>query len=169
MLFAETETQTMLCDMLVKLLDTENGFEAHRARLNATPPDRMALWPHLAQQGVLGAGFSEDAGGFGGTMRDLAVVMGEVGRTLAVEPVLSSILGGRLLGDARAVVAGEQVLALALSEGGFDPLAMPKTQVDAEGRIYGQKVAARHADLAQVLIVSASQNGEAGLWAVEAS
>jgi alkylation response protein AidB-like acyl-CoA dehydrogenase len=168
MLFAESETQTMLGDMLVRLLDSENGFEARRWRLNTAPPDRMALWPHLSEQGVLGAGFSEDFGGFGGTMRDLAVVMGEIGRTLAVEPVLSSVLGGRLLGDAGAIIAGEKVVALALSEG-FDPYALPKTCVDADGRISGHKVAVRHADLAHVLIVSATQNGEIGLWAVYAS
>jgi alkylation response protein AidB-like acyl-CoA dehydrogenase len=168
MLFAETDTQRMLGDMLVRLLDAENEFEARRARLNATPPDRMALWPHLAEQGILGAGFSEDVGGFGGTMRDLAVVMAEVGRTLAVEPVLSSILGGRLLRDVATVIGGEHVLALALSEG-FNPFASPKTIVDRDSRITGQKTASRHSDLAQVLIVSATQNGKMGLWAVDAN
>lgn len=168
MLFAKTETQTMLGDMLVRLLDAENEFEARRLRLNETPANRMALWLHLAEQGVLGAGFSEDVGGFGGTMRDLAVVMAEMGRTLAVEPLLSSVLGGRLLSDAAVVIAGEQVLALAVSEG-FDPFALPTTRVDADGRMTGQKIAVRHADLAQLLIVSASQNGEPGLWAVDAS
>ena len=168
MLFAETETQRMLGDMLARLLDVENGFEARCARLNATPPDRMALWPHLVEQGVLGAGFTEQAGGFGGTMRDLAVVMAEIGRTLTVEPVMSSVLGGRLLTDAGPVIAGQQVLALALAEG-FDLFALPGTRIDAHGRLSGQKVAVRHGDLAHRLIVSATCNGEVGLWLVEAS
>jgi alkylation response protein AidB-like acyl-CoA dehydrogenase len=167
MLFADTETQTMLGDMLARLFDAENEFEARRNRLNAAPPDRMSLWPHLAEQGVLGAGFTEEAGGFGGTMRDLSVVMAEIGRTLAVEPLLSSILGGRLLADAGSVISGGQVLALAVSEG-CDPFAPPKVTVDSSGKISGQKLAVRHADLAHILIVSASQNGEAGLWAVAA-
>ncbi len=166
MLFAETETQMMLGDMLVRLLDIENAFESRRVRLNATPPDRMALWSCFTEQGVLGAGFSEDAGGFGGTMRDLAVVMAEMGRTLAVEPLLSSMLGGRLLSDAGAVIAGRQVLALAVSEG-FDPFALPLATVDGSNRISGQKVAVRHADLAHLLIVSATQNGVPGVWSVE--
>ena len=168
MLFGETETQTMVGDMVARLLDAENGFEARRERLNATPPDRMALWPHLAEQGIIGVGFREDSGGFGGTMRDLAVVMAEIGRTLAVEPLLSSVLGGRLLADAGPVIAGKQVLTLAIAEG-FDPFALPATRVDADDRISGQKIAVRHADLADVLIVSATRNGEAGLWSVEAS
>ena len=168
MLFEKTETQTMLGDMLARLLDSENGFEARRARLNATPSDRMALWPHLAEQGIIGAGFSDDVGGFGGTMRDLAVVMAQIGRTLAVEPLLSSVLGGRLLADAGPVIAGEQVLALAIAEG-FDPFALPGTRAGDDDRISGQKIAVRHADLAHSMIVSATRNGEAGLWSVEAS
>ena len=168
MLFAETDTQRMLGDMLVRLLDVENEFEDRRARLNAALPDRMALWPHLAEQGVLGAGFTEEAGGFGGTMRDLAVVMGEIGRTMAVEPVLSSILGGQLLVDPGPLITGEQVLAIALSEGA-NPFTLPHTSVDRDGRVSGQKVAVRHADLAQLMIISAIQNGEVGLWAVDTS
>jgi alkylation response protein AidB-like acyl-CoA dehydrogenase len=167
MLFAETDTQVMLGNMLARLLDSTNEFETRRARLNATPPDRMALWSHLAEQGVLGVGFVEVAGGFGGTMRDVAVVMAEIGRTLAVEPFLSTVLGARLLADVAPVIAGERVLALALSEG-FDPFVHPATTVDAKGRLSGQKIAVRHADLAQIQIVSASHNGEAGLWLVEA-
>src|SRR5438067_1218702 len=106
MSFARTETQVLLGDMLGKLLDAENDFEARRHRLAQKTADRMALWPVLAEQGILGAPFPEEAGGFGGTIRDLAVVMLEVGRKLVVEPVLSSAICGRILAGARADISG---------------------------------------------------------------
>jgi alkylation response protein AidB-like acyl-CoA dehydrogenase len=164
MLFAQTVTQTMLGDMLARLLDTKNGFEARRSRLKEPAPDRMALWPHLAEQGVLGAAFAECAGGFGGSMRDLAVVMAEVGRALVVEPVLSTALCGALLpGEIGRIIAGERVLALAHGEG-FDPFATPSTRA-AQQRLTGRKPVVRHADVAHAFVVSAAE----GLYLVEAA
>src|SRR3546814_2539774 len=75
MTFAITDTQQMLAEMLERLLDAENEFEARRQRLAAATPARMALWPKFSEQGILGAGFAEEAGGFGGSIRDIAVVM----------------------------------------------------------------------------------------------
>ncbi len=163
MLFAADETQTMLGDMLARLLDERNAFDVRRQRLMTEPPERMALWPDLAEQGVLGAAFGEEQGGFGGTMRDLAVVMAQLGRSLAVEPVLATSLGGRLLtGDVPAIVAGSRVLALAHDEG-HDPWALSATSAEG-GRLNGHKPVVRHADLAQALVVSAAD----GCYLVEA-
>src|SRR3546814_8443829 len=57
----------------------------------------MALWPKFSEQGILGAGFAEEAGGFGGSIRDIAVVMEQAGRKLVVEPILSTTVCGRIL------------------------------------------------------------------------
>src|SRR5690349_15480307 len=116
MTFARTETQRMFGDMLGRLLDAENDFEERRRRLSATVPDRLALWPALAEQGILGATLPEEAGGFGGSMRDLAVVMEEVGRKLVVEPILANALCGTILHaageDLSPLIAGETITAL---------------------------------------------------------
>src|SRR3546814_1565212 len=97
MTFAITDTQQMLAEMLERLLDAENEFEARRQRLAAATPARMALWPKFSEQGILGAGFAEEAGGFGGSIRDIAVVMEQAGRKLVVEPILSTTVCGRIL------------------------------------------------------------------------
>lgn len=173
MTFATTDTQTMLGDMLGRLLDAENDFETRRHRLSGDDPDRLALWPILAEQGILGAAFPESVGGFGGTTRDLAVVMQEVGRTLLVEPVLATAMCGRVLqaagevGEIERIIAGERIYAFAHEEG-FDPFALPMVEADGHGRLNGRKIVVRHGDLADAMIVTAQSGGTAACFLVEA-
>lgn len=175
MTFARTETQQMFGDMLGKLLNVENDFEERRRRLAAETPDRLALWPALAEQGILGATLPEAAGGFGGSMRDLAVVMEEVGRKLVVEPVLATALCGALLHaageDVSSLIAGKTILALAHEEG-HDPFAQPGTRAVKAGdayRLNGRKLVVRHADLADQFIVTATLDGVTDAYLVEAA
>jgi len=176
MSFAQTESQMMLADLASKLLATENDFEIRRHRLNATPPERLALWPSLAEQGILGAAFPEDAGGFGGTMLDLAVLMQVIGARLVVEPVLASAICGRVLlaaGDTEqlgSIIAGERILAFAHTEG-FDPFAPLGVTAIQSGDIFtltGAKSTIRHADLAHGYIVSALYDGKPACFLAEA-
>ncbi|MEJ7935531.1 acyl-CoA dehydrogenase family protein [Sphingobium sp. AN558] len=174
MTFARTETQQMFGDMLGRLLDVENDFEARRHRLSAESPDRLALWPALAEQGIVGATLPEDAGGFGGTMRDLAVIMQEVGRKLVVEPVLSSALSGAILHaggeDVSGLIGGETITVFAHEES-YDPFALPETKAtkSEDGyRLNGRKSVVRHADLAGQFLVTATLDGAAGVYLVEA-
>src|SRR3546814_8120123 len=83
----------------------------------------MALWPKFSEQGILGAGFAEEAGGFGGSIRDIAVVMEQAGRKLVVEPILSTTVCGRILQRAgyieavASIIACERSYAFAHQEG----------------------------------------------------
>ncbi len=176
MSFAETESQAMLADLAGKLFAAENEFEARRHRLAGPAPNRLALWPVLAEQGILGGAFVEEAGGFGGTMRDLAVIMVAVGKSLAVEPVLAAAVCGRALlasGDTEGlagVIAGERIFAFAHLEG-FDPFALPRCTAKAAGdgyRLNGAKPAVRHADLARELVVTAALDGKPACFLVAA-
>ncbi|WP_176599186.1 MULTISPECIES: acyl-CoA dehydrogenase family protein [Sphingobium] len=173
MTFARTDTQQMFGDMLSRLLDAENDFEERRRRLSGAEPDRLALWPALAEQGIIGATLPEDAGGFGGTMRDLAVVMEDVGRKLVVEPVLASALSGAILhaagDDPAGLIAGETLVVFAHEEG-FDPFAPPATSATRAGDgfvLSGSKLAVRHADLADQFLVTATCDGDSGIYQVE--
>ncbi|WP_082384867.1 acyl-CoA dehydrogenase family protein [Brevundimonas sp. AAP58] len=173
MSFARTDTQTMLAEMADRLLAEHNPFETRRHRLSGETPDRLALWPVLAEQGVLGAPFTEAAGGFGGTMRDLAAVMEPIGRHLVVEPYLAgAVAGGLMQADGRDIgplISGERVAVFAHDEG-LDPFAPRRTRASAapEGwRLSGEKRAVRHGDLADVLIVSADVDGVAGCFQVD--
>src|SRR3546814_20218903 len=83
----------------------------------------MALWPKFSEQGILGAGFAEEAGGFGGSIRDIAVVMEHAGRKLVVEPILPTTVCGRILQragyieDVASITAGASRDAVATQEG----------------------------------------------------
>lgn len=172
--FARTDEQLMLADMADRLLAEANDFEARRQRLGTANPDRMALWPTLVEQGLLGALIPEEAGGFGGGARDLAVVMAAAGRHLVVEPLLAVAVAARLLHlaghDVETIVAGGRVVVLAHDEG-VDPFAPRGTlgECDADGwRISGEKPAVRHGDLAHAFIVSATVDGEDALFLVDA-
>ncbi len=176
MTLARTETQAMLADMVSRLLADENEFEVRRLRLSGRTPDRLALWPALAAQGILGAAFTEEAGGFGGTMRDLAITMELAGQRLVVEPLLAVAVCGRILysaGDAEQLaelIAGNRILAFAHTEG-FDPFLMPTTKAvlgDDGYRLTGQKLAIRHADIAHGFVVTAELNGAPACFLVEA-
>jgi alkylation response protein AidB-like acyl-CoA dehydrogenase len=176
MSFAETESQVMLADMATRVLAVQNEFEIRRRRLAAAPPDRLALWPSLAEQGILGAAVPESAGGFGGKMLDLAVLMQVIGARLVVEPVLASAVCGRVLlaaGDTEqlsAIIAGERILAFAHTEGfdPFAPLSSTATLTNDGFSLTGAKSTVRHADLAHCYIVSALHNGAPACFLVEA-
>ena len=177
MTFARSESQTLIENTASLLLAKANASEARRQRLSAVTPDRLALWPQLAEQGVLGAAFTEQAGGFGGTMRDLAVVMTQVGRRLVVEPVLYGAVCGRVLhaaGDTERLatfISGECVLSLAHCEGAdpFAPLATQAVSAAGKYRLSGRKLAVRHADCAQAFVVSADLSGQPAWFLVDAN
>lgn len=162
MMFAQTETQQMMVEMADRLLARENDFEVRRHRLAAAEPDRLALWPLLAEQGLIGALADEDAGGFGGTARDLASLMAVAGKRLVVEPLLHSALSLAALARsgesslAAAIIAGEAVTAFAHQEGS-DPFASLSCRFTRDGDSLiasGTKVLVRHGDLARQLVVS---------------
>ena len=177
MSFARTESQSLLADLAGRLFADHNGFEQRRGRLSGPAPQRLALWPVLAEQGVLGAAIPETAGGFGGSLRDLAVVQEQVGRSLVVEPVLAAAIGGRMLLEAGGhddavadIIAGDCVISFAHMETA-DPFTPPATQARADGnahRLHGRKVAVRHADLAHRHIVTAMLDGQASCFLVDA-
>lgn len=174
MSFARTETQILLSDMANRLLGELNGFEARLQRLGSST-ERMALWLPLAEQGILGVALPEEAGGFGGTARDLAVVMQAVGRHLVVEPVLANAVASGLLHrageDISAALSGQTVFAFAHDEG-LDPFAPRHTSACRDGdcwRITGVKSVVRHADLAHELIVTASDGDNLAIFQVAAT
>jgi alkylation response protein AidB-like acyl-CoA dehydrogenase len=135
-----------------------------------------ALWKEMAELGWVGIAFPESAGGAGLGFAELAVVMEELGRTLAPEPFLSTVLlaGQTLLlsGDAAKQAAwlprvckGEAVLALAQQEARsrYD-LAHVETRAEAAGagfRLTGEKIQVLDGHVADVILVSARTSGKA--------
>ena len=133
-----------------------------------------ALWKEMAELGWIGIPFPESVGGAGLGFAELAVVLEELGRTLAPEPFLSTVLlGGQALllaGDeAKAkdwlprVCKGDAILALAQQEtrSRYD-LAAVATRAERAGtgyRIRGEKIQVLDGHVADALVVVARTAG----------
>ena len=99
-------------------------FENRRKAVATDPGFDEAQWGRLAEMGVLGLPFSEDDGGVGAGPVEIGLVCRELGRVLAPEPFLASVVhAGGLVAAAGSpeqradllgrLAAGEIVLAAA--------------------------------------------------------
>ncbi len=166
---ANTDEQRLLEENLRRFLRQENDFEHRRQRLGAMPPQRLALWPGLADMGLMGTAFDEACGGFGGDARSIAVAMAELGRSLAVEPFLAcAVIAGRVLThlsdtalreDLIAQIIGGELIPVLAHDSGYDPFATPVAtaiQTDQGYTLSGRIRSVRHADVANEFLVSAN-------------
>jgi alkylation response protein AidB-like acyl-CoA dehydrogenase len=133
-----------------------------------------ALWKQMAELGWVGIPFPEAVGGAGMGVAELAVVLEELGRTLAPEPFLAnSLLAGQALlragseAQQRAwlpgLVAGDRLLALAHQErqARFD-LHRIATRAARQGggyRLTGEKIAVLDGGCADAFVVAARTAG----------
>lgn len=164
----------MLRDMLRRFLKDRYSHEARRAVLASGQAYDAALFADLAELGILGAVFTPEQGGYGGTGTDLMVVFEELGRAGVIEPVLgSAVLAGGLLAalDAEAqseviqqVIAGETILALAHAEpqSRYDLNQVTTHASTSDGAILlnGTKAHVLGGAQAGMLLVSAREEGD---------
>ncbi len=175
--FDLTDEQRMLQDSLTAWLLAERcGFEQRLASRDEPAGYSRALWSRYAEMGLLGLPFAEGDGGLGGGPVETLIVMQALGRALALEPYLQTVvLCGALLreaGSARqrdaqvgAIVAGERMLAFAGTEAqsGYD-LGDVTTRAERDGegwRLSGTKRFVLAGDSADLMIVSARTRGDA--------
>jgi alkylation response protein AidB-like acyl-CoA dehydrogenase len=74
------------------LATTYADHEARRRTVADAPGFDRALWGRLAEMGVLGLPFSEADGGVGAGPVEIGIVCQELGRVLAPEPYLASVV-----------------------------------------------------------------------------
>jgi pimeloyl-CoA dehydrogenase small subunit len=174
--FALSDEQRLIRDSVERLLAERYAF-AQRRRY-AAEPDGFGrdLWRRYAELGLLALPFPEKRGGLGGGAVETMIVMEALGRALALEPYLATvILAGGVLRRAgseaqqRALVApliaGDLVLALAHHEPGarYD-LAHVQTAARQAGSgwlLDGRKSLVLHGGSANRLMVSARVHGAA--------
>jgi pimeloyl-CoA dehydrogenase small subunit len=172
--FALSEEQTLLRNSVERLFADQYDFEARKRYAQETGGFSHALWRQYAELGLLGLPFSEEDGGLGGGPVETMIVMQAIGRALALEPYLGTVVlsGGLLrLGGSEAlrrelvpqIAAGELTLAFAHSErqARYD-LADVATTARREGNGYvldGAKSLVLHGDSAKSFIVSARVGG----------
>ncbi len=176
--FELDEMQAMLRDSAARWAEKHYAFDARR-KLAVDAGLAEANWATFAEMGWLGAGLSEEQGGYGGGAAETAILMEEFGKVLLLEPFLPvAVLAAQALigvGDERAsalvgeIVSGESRIVLAHEEpkalGRLDHVEM---LADADGAITGLKTLVLGAPFASKLIVSARSGGVIGLYLVDA-
>jgi pimeloyl-CoA dehydrogenase small subunit len=174
--FDLSEEQRLLKVSIGRLLADRLVDLAKRRLAQAEPAGWSAeTWKALADLGALAIPFAESDGGLGQGLVETMLVMEAIGRRLAVEPYLATIvLGGGALRHAGSaaqrsalvpeIVAGRLTLALAHAErqARWD-LADVRTTVRRSGDgsyvLEGEKCVALNADSADKLVVSARISG----------
>jgi len=188
--FALTDEQRLLQHSVERLFADHYAFEA-RKRYGQEPGGfSRALWARYAELGLLGLPFDEADGGSAGGPVETMIVMEQIGRALALEPYLATVvLGGGLLrlGGSEAmraelipqIASGDLMLAFAHAErqSRYD-LADVAARARRDGAgfvIDGAKSLVLHGDSARKFIVSArlaggqSDRAGVGLFLVDAA
>ncbi len=173
-----SEDQELLAKTAADLAAEHSPVSRVRRLRDSDDPDGFsrALWKQMAELGWVGIPFPERYGGADMGLADLAVILEALGRTLAPEPFLSTVLlGGQalLLGGSEAqqsewlpgLVAGDKLLALAYQERAsrYD-VRRVETRAEAAGsgwRLSGEKVQVLDGNSADVFLVSARVSGGA--------
>ncbi len=169
--FELSDEQRMLKDSIDRLIPPAYDDLAKRRTTQAKDPGYSEdLWSKYAELGLTALPFSEEDGGFGGGATDTMIVMDAIGRGLALEPYLATVvLAGNLIrlgGTAEqrselipAIADGSLRLAFAHVErqARFDifDVAMHAKKTANGYTLEGDKSVVLSGDSAQKLIVSA--------------
>ncbi|GAA3788140.1 acyl-CoA dehydrogenase family protein [Amycolatopsis tucumanensis] len=158
------------------LLTDRAGFASVLARTESAEPYDLKLWRTLAADlGLAGLAVPEELGGQGASYREVAVVLEELGRSVAPVP----FLGSAVLATAALLAAGDTELLPRLAGGELiGALAVPLTtapdagfpggvSANTEGALSGSVRTVADASVADVLIVPAVGPDGPGLYAVE--
>ncbi|MEQ1496072.1 MAG: acyl-CoA dehydrogenase family protein [Novosphingobium sp.] len=168
------ETQDMLRDSLARFLGDTYDFETRKKMLDSPEGRDPGIWKAIASElGLTCAPFAEEYGGMGGGHLENAIMMEELGKVIAIEPWLQTVVigGGALsaVGGAKAaevipqIISGDCVIAFAYAEPqGRYNLADIGTSAKADGAgfvLNGHKASVYAAPWATHLLVTARTGG----------
>jgi len=177
--FQLSDEQALLRDTTRELLSRTYDPETRNKIIATELGWSRDVWSQLAETGILGLGFDPEEAG----QIEIAVVLTEIGRRLAPEPVLHGALApGALIAergtDAQRqllddVAAGHKLLAFAHLEAGHrEPAATVATRAVPRGdswALSGTKNPVLAGDCADTLVVSAAlPDGGTGLFLLDA-
>lgn len=166
--FDLTEEQESVRDLAARIFG--DRVTPERVKEVEAGEDRVdrALWADLARAGLLGLSAPEAAGGAGLGHMELVLLLEQQGRRVAPVPLLPTVAGAIVLGEAgrdvTPIVGGETFVAPAIWEaGGADPYRPATTAVD--GCVTGSKPSVSGAHVAGELLVTTND----GVYAVDAA
>ncbi|MFQ5418212.1 MAG: acyl-CoA dehydrogenase family protein [Myxococcota bacterium] len=171
-----SEDQELLAKTTADFVAKKSPIRRVRELRDSGDPDGFsrALWKEMAELGWVGIPFPEEVGGADMGLSELAVVLEALGRQLAPEPFLSTVLlGGQalLLGGSDGqkaewlpkLTAGEVLLALAYQEKGsrYDAHCVTSRAVaDGDGwKLAGEKIQVLEGGSADAIVVAARTSG----------
>ncbi len=172
-----TEDQELLAKTAADFVRERSPVSRMRALRDAQDPLGFSreLWKEMAELGWVGILIPEAYGGAGMGLADLVVVLEALGRNLAPEPFLSTVLlGGQLLARAGSeaqkqtwlpsIAIGNAILTVAYQEARsrYD-LSRVATKAEPQGegwRLSGEKIQVLDGQTADSLIVLARTAGE---------
>jgi alkylation response protein AidB-like acyl-CoA dehydrogenase len=170
--FRLNEDRQMLADTLGRFLQDNYGIEKRHEFARMEDGFSREMWGKFAELGVIGALFGEDCGGFGGTGADIALVFEALGKVLAVEPFLPSLLAGSLIAQlgsetqkesVSGIISGETLAAFAHYEpqGRYEPeIVATQARKGSQGHVLtGTKHVVLGGGSASTLVVSARSSG----------
>jgi alkylation response protein AidB-like acyl-CoA dehydrogenase len=173
-----SDDQRAFASTVRELVGKHNCTTHARACLDGAQPYPEALHFELASLGVFGLTVAEASGGLGLAVQDAAVVAEQLGGALAATSFLSSTLAALILGRAPLSETGDKLLrglsegttsvAVLLAEGG--PPSLSASRSPQGGHVLnGTASLVLDGQGASVLLVQACLEGEAALFAVDAS
>lgn len=167
--FELTSEQSALRDAVRGLLASSYAsIDGRRAATEQDPGFDETMWGRLAEMGVLGLPYAEEAGGMGAGPVEVALVAEEFGRVLAPEPFVEAVvLAGGLLAATGADVSG-------IADGSVLPAFAYYGEVTAtragDGWVLdGVKEPVLNGSRADLLVVVAHVEGHPALFLVEGS
>ena len=180
--FSFTEEQQEVSGLARKILEDKVTHDSlTELERSGEPRFDKALWAELAKANLLGIGLPEEVGGSGLGLLTQALVLEQIGRSLAPVPYHASIAVGadalatfgtseQIDAWVRPAIDGEKILTAALSEPFNRERNRPittATKVDGGYRLDGIKTAVPAATIADVIIVTATIDGRAAAFLVE--
>ena len=175
--FDLSEEQQLLADTTREVLSRSYDTESRNKAIESDLGWSRDVWSQLAEIGILGLGFEPEESG----PTEVMVVMTEIGRRLAPEPVAAAaLIPGAVIAthgsdEQRAllddVASGERLLAFAHTEPGRRGAAELSTRATRQGdswTVTGRKHPVLAGDTADVLVVTAAlPGGGSGLFLVD--
>jgi pimeloyl-CoA dehydrogenase small subunit len=172
--FGLNDEQKLLKDSVDRLLAEKYDFNKRKQIAASDLGWSRDTWKQFADLGLLGVSFSEEHGGIGGGPIETSIVMEAIGRSIALEPYVPTVvLGGGFIQAAGtdeqknemlpAIAEGKLLLAFAYTErqSRYDLFDVKTTaRKDGNGWVLdGAKAVVWHGDSADKIIVTARVSG----------
>lgn len=177
--FSYTQEQRDLRDSAARMLRQRFTDEFRKSFSRGGEAFDASLWAGFAAAGLLGAAIDTGCGGSGLGLTELCLMLEEQGRTLAVMPLLETLVLGAMplerFGGAqhrellRQVAAGTLILTAALEEPGNPDMLSLQTRAEPAGtgfRLSGVKTCVPYAPQAGYLLVAALAHGQRRVFVV---